>query len=566
MIGGNTRVHLYADAARNMRRRQLVHRLRRGLPPRALAAGLSRQPPPGWRPLARGIGVEVAPSSGPQPPPHRDQVFRAVGASRHHTDPGFWTDPADGLLFLFHLHGFTELALYATGDGTAEGDRFWERCLEGWLDAFGEPVMPQWHPFPMSGRVLSWCAALSRDGWLTPVRERMLASLWMQVRVLARSIEHDIGGNHVIHNGVALAVGGTCLESPRIQERGLALLEVELAAQMLPDGGHEERSPSYQRFLLGDLTDCTEVLRRAGHAPPTWLTRAIDRMTAWLEALAGPDGAVPPLNDGWDGPPIDVPVDRAPIEDLAQSGYIALRERTTQAVLDVGPLAPAHLPAHAHADALSFVLWAQDEPLIVDPGSGAYSGADRDRFRGTAAHNTVEVDGLDQCELWGTFRAAFMPHVERGAVRHQDGAAIVRACHDGYTRLPDPVVHSRLFIWLGEDGLLVADRLLGRGCHTARSRLSFAEGLGDPRRDDLPGGLTVRPLGATGPVQLHSATRAPYLGSRVTIPTLETSHRAQPGEPFGWAITRAGIEVALGDEGVTVDRPGRSPLTVRLDQ
>ena len=66
-------------------------------------------------------------------------------------------------------------------------------------------------------------------------------------------------------------------------------------------------------------------------------------------------------------------------------------------------------PAHAHADALSFQLWADGRPVVVDPGMPTYdAGAERDWFRGTRAHSTVAIDG-DQFEPWGAFRSGPLP-------------------------------------------------------------------------------------------------------------------------------------------------------------
>jgi hypothetical protein len=76
------------------------------------------------------------------------------------------------------------------------------------------------------------------------------------------------------------------------------------------------------------------------------------------------------------------------------------RRSTPQAqhlVLDCGPLGEGN---HGHFDALSFELAAHGRALVVDPGRYTYSEAGdvnwRVHFRGTAAHNTVCVDGRHQ--------------------------------------------------------------------------------------------------------------------------------------------------------------------------
>ena len=103
----------YAYWVRHARARQLLARPRRLVPPRLLAAGLRDAPDVEIRALAAGLGVDPAPQSGPTPPPHETGSFEAYGTVRRFGDDRFWRDDADGLLFLFHLHGFARLAEYA---------------------------------------------------------------------------------------------------------------------------------------------------------------------------------------------------------------------------------------------------------------------------------------------------------------------------------------------------------------------------------------------------------------------------------------------------------------------
>ena len=72
---------------------------------------------------------------------------------------------------------------------------------------------------------------------------------------------------------------------------------------------------------------------------------------------------------------------------------------------DAGPLGYREIAAHGHADALSFTLSVGGEEFLVDPGTYAYhtEGEWRSYFRGTSAHNTVRIDGMDQSQSGGNF-------------------------------------------------------------------------------------------------------------------------------------------------------------------
>src|SRR4051794_1138718 len=111
---------LLADAARQLTWRQALGRPRRLVPPRLLAG---RVPARGAG-RARGGRLEGAPAprSGPLPPPSEDRVFRAAGHARSADDPELWSCADDGLLFLFDLHGFSQIAR----------DPFWEEIVERW--------------------------------------------------------------------------------------------------------------------------------------------------------------------------------------------------------------------------------------------------------------------------------------------------------------------------------------------------------------------------------------------------------------------------------------------------
>jgi Heparinase II/III-like protein/Heparinase II/III N-terminus len=549
-----TRAAAYADAVRSLTARQLVHRPRRLLRPRLIALGIDDSDPPGWRPLARGAGVTQAPQSGPTPPPHLEQAFRAVGFERSVDAPDLWSSTgADDLLFSFTVHAFDELPLYLEGGRDPEGDNFWSTVMRDWLRRCGAPSLPGWHPYPLSRRIVAWCAALSAGGWEADLERVLLRSLTRQVRYLRRCVEHDIGGNHVLENAVALTIGGACLGLPGALQHGRRLLERELRDQILPDGGHLERSPSYHRRTLERLTDAHRVVERAGTDLPT-LGSTCDAMDCWLSAIAGPDGGVPRLNDGWDGPPVTGSTE--PVIELQESGYVVLRAGGDQALLDVGPLCPPHLPPHAHADALSFVLWADGAPVVVDPGSGSYRGSTRAWARATRTHNTVEVDGVDQCVFLGDFRAARLPRVTYQVREAAEDRVVVVASHDGYSRLADAVTHRRTFCWLPGDGLIIVDALIGAGGHETRSSLHLAAGM-------RAGPLAIRALG-DAQVETSSGRIAPYLGQFEDAPVLEQRSSTSDRRVQGWSLLRSEAQVRFDSDRVTVRRADRQDVVFSL--
>lgn len=545
-LSGST-LALYADAARGMRRRQIAWRLRRLVPPVVLAAGATGRSVPAFIPVARGLGIEAASSSGPVAPPHEERIFTAVGRNRCVDSPNYWRERGDGLLFLFHLHGFSALASYASGPRSSAGDAFWANLLGSWLASEGRPRHPSWHPYPTSLRVVAWAAALSSiDDWPSELRNSLVTSLWKQARYLNRTVEHDIGGNHVLKNAKALVVVGASFPSTGLMTRGLRLLEREVQLQFLADGGHEERSTSYHREVVQDLAEIIVLLGRMSDKPPTpWLSHASERAARWQRSMTGPDGCLPLLNDAWEGP--RVAVSKQPsIEDLDASGYLALRSGRDQAIFDRGPVSPRHLPPHAHADALSFVLWADGQPLLVDPGSFSYSGSWRNVFRGTAAHNTVQVADTDQCQLWGDFRVAYPPAVRAYPLRTFGDIVVATGSHDGYRRLRTPVEHHRALVWWPEAGVVVIDLLRTGGPQPVRSFLHISPTARCVDTTEV-GPFTLAALGYDPSVRRLQGSYAPYLGKRIDAPVIEDRRVVEPEVPFGWSLLRAGRKVVALD-------------------
>jgi hypothetical protein len=150
-------------------------------------------------------------------------------------------------------------------------------------------------------------------------------------------------------------------------------------------------------------------------------------------------------------------------------GVAVLRHDDLYAVIDAGPVGLAGQGGHSHNDTLSVEIQAGGEDLIVDPGTGGYTAdlAERDRFRSTAAHNTVRVDGLEINPV--PARPFQLPGIDRPAIARSTFRRtfdLVEVLHHGYGRLPDPVVHRRVVLLNAlTRRIVIEDRLEGLERH-----------------------------------------------------------------------------------------------------
>jgi uncharacterized heparinase superfamily protein len=153
------------------------------------------------------------------------------------------------------------------------------------------------------------------------------------------------------------------------------------------------------------------------------------------------------------------------LQILMPSGYVRLLAGAAWLACDCAPVGPDYQPGHAHADTLSFELSLAHQRVFVNSGTSTYQpGLERDRQRGTAAHNTVVVDSQDSSEVWSGFRVARRARARLVGAQAAAGEVSVEASHDGYRRLPGGNLHTRLWR-LGNASLCIDDSVSGTFGH-----------------------------------------------------------------------------------------------------
>ena len=148
-------------------------------------------------------------------------------------------------------------------------------------------------------------------------------------------------------------------------------------------------------------------------------------------------------------------------------------------VVDAGPQGVGR-SGHGHADALSLRLTMDGQRWLVDSGSGVYISkdpADRNTLRGTGAHNTLRADGVDQAVADEPFSWTHIPTTRAEEWIAGKTFTYFVGSHDGYARLPDPVVHRRHMLKIAGGLWLVRDVAVGRTEHELEVRWHFAPDL-----------------------------------------------------------------------------------------
>ena len=371
------------------------------------------------------------------------------------------------------------------------------------------------------------------SGWLLD----LLVGLDRQLTHVARNLSVYFSPNtHLTGEALALYVAGAALPelgaSAYWLDTGRGVLLSELPRQVARDGGHVERSTHYHRYTLDFYLLALITAERIGDRDAEGVFRnAAARLAACMQALCDDRGCMPQIGDddggmlwpiagrdprdvrdslalaavllhrpdlapwgvpeetfwvGWSSRPealakcaLTVSERKTVTRELHtdvfdETGFVAIRnERGDHLVLDAGPHGYLN-GGHAHADALAVTLAIDAAPVLIDPGTAAYTIDPRlrDRMRSTALHNTLALDGASSSIAGGPFRWRTRADARLDVLRHNAGFAWAEARHAGYA----PVHHRRSVIHSLAGGWLIVDDVTTIDAHAAQIHWHFAPG------------------------------------------------------------------------------------------
>lgn len=360
-------------------------------------------------------------------------------------------------------------------------------------------------------------------------KQRLIESVFLHCRdVSGKFSQGTSANNHLVGEAAGVYIASCYFsmlkDAKQWQQKSKAVLENEIQAQTFADGCTKEHAFSYQFFVFQFylFTGLTGKWSDDEFSPAYWKT--LNRLSQFVATIAEGGKYYPMLGDQDDGYVLDLGDHVHNINALSDivsyfydddvfaqglttdsesafwlfnkrqqslktentneralssvaftdSGYYLLqagkKSEGNQAsiLMDAAELGYTAIAAHGHADALSCVVRINQNDLFVDTGTYDYFSFPqwRDHFRKTKAHNTIEIDGLDQSVMTGPFMwESHAQSICKDWLPTEVGGKIV-AEHDGYKRLGSPVKHSRsVELDVQQQQINITDNLITQGQH-----------------------------------------------------------------------------------------------------
>lgn len=346
----------------------------------------------------------------------------------------------------------------------------------------------------------------------------LLLGLDRQLAHVEQNLSYYFSPNtHLLGEALALYVAGRALPElaagARRADLGRRILVAELARQIAPDGGHCERSAHYHRYTLDFYAMALAVARVTNDPIAAVFDRALTRIATAARILCDDTGRAPHLGDDDGG--LLVPIAGRAVDDwrdslaiaalltghhelrvegppeeaywflshaafasawrsqasgrvpspavawhsaaLPDTGYYVSRAPSGEHLVVDGGRHGYQNGGHAHADALAVTMSVRGLPFLIDPGTGCYTidAATRDRFRSTALHNTLLLDGRAQSVPAGPFHWAQTANADTHRWRTTHAFDYFDGSHDGYS----PATHRRRVLAIHGDLVVVADHV-----------------------------------------------------------------------------------------------------------
>ena len=484
--------------------------------------------------------------------------------------------------------------------------------LESWLADNPPRQGVNWvSSLEVAYRAITWCwllAMLRAAPWRADLRLRLISVLEAHARHIERYLSTYFSPNtHLTGEALGLFYIGTMLQQSshgqRWRARGASILESAIQRQVYPDGVYFEQASQYHRYTAEIYLHYVLLARASGWGVSEATRGALARLFAALRGLVSGAGVIPLFGDDDGGlllpfdhrPPDDVrglllaagvalsrpelipaagpppsiaywlcgieSTDRARAEParvpdwrdmyFACGGLAVLRDgwhpSAASAVIDSGPHGALSC-GHSHADALAMTLTLGPTPLFIDRGTLTYTGLERNEFRATLSHNTLEIDAVSSVTPGPPFKwQPGIPARAQGVVVCGDDFSSFFGLASGHVAGGRPSVHGRRVLHQRGGAWLIHDRGARAGARGGVLRWQLA-----PQLTAIP--LAAESVAIQDAAGVRVATIFMRGGAAVRIVTRDVSPRF--GQRIGAQCLELPLDVSL--EALTIIAPAAS--------
>ncbi|MHC4745652.1 MAG: heparinase II/III domain-containing protein, partial [Planctomycetota bacterium] len=377
-------------------------------------------------------------------------------------------------------------AYFHTGD--AKWSDFFREILYDWIDANPKPTVmsgadyPTWRTLDSAAR-LAWI--VSRFDKVTAGKDiedelwaNYLYSIWEHADYLKND---DFSGGNWLAT-ITASVMNVAQEFGEFADRkkwlafGKTGFERNVLRDIYPDGKEMEDAPGYICMAYRGMFSTLQALEAEGVPVNEIVRRRMDKALDFIGAVTQPNGLMPAIGDWGGGEPWGIAeaidyFDRDDLRYILSKGAEGTPPPAASINFPQGQWSIMRSPyegkpwenarhlvfksssgSHGHRDVLNITAYAFGRELLIDPGIRSYEHADIQRYRQTAYHNTVCIDGQNQPRTRGKTEK----WISNPAFDYVSGT------FSGYRGL----AHRRSILFVKPHYWLVSDRIIGSGSHT----------------------------------------------------------------------------------------------------
>lgn len=356
-------------------------------------------------------------------------------------------------LYLYNLHYLNYIFLFSKKDSL--------KVINSWIDCNKiSHSSYAWDIYPSSLRLINLIKWSYKNCHYS---SKLTDTIYVHAIYIIKNFEYHLGGNHLLINFksviFAFSYFKKTFNKKKMEEIEKNFIK-ELKLQILKDGGHFENSPMYHNQIIFDLLDIVQ-LNILSNKNNIFLINIINKMMNWSKII-NHNGEIPYFNDSCSNLQpnyfellqyfkiIKIKKDKRfdlekKLNHFNHSGFVVFKNNNYKIIFRSGGITSNSIPAHHHANTLSFEVSTNKGKIFTNSGISTYeNNSTRHYERGTMSQNTISLNRQNSSDVWKSFRVGKRPRVKSKIISENNHKTIFNAEHNGFTNgRNNKILHKR---------------------------------------------------------------------------------------------------------------------------